>query len=228
MEKSPEKSTEKPKKKPSKKAAKTPKWSNRIVGHAEIPASEIKAHPLNFRIHPDTQRAAVSEALTRLGWIESVLINKKTGRLLNGHLRVELAAARGEVVPVDYVELSEAEERLALASIDPLGALAIEDPEKLSELLSGIEIGDSALDTLLSTSAQDADLARLFGEDDSDGATASEGPRLPNHGQNIAIVIAISDLGLFEKAIRNTGEANRGNAIMKICRKSLGEEDDEF
>jgi len=203
-----------PKNKPSKAA----KWANRIVGHAEVPATEIMAHPLNPRYHPETQHAAMGEALTRLGWIQEVIINKKTGRMLDGHLRVKIAAERGETVPVVYVDLTEAEERLALASFDPLGGLAMDDPEMLGDLLSGIDLGDSALDTLLSTKAQDAALARIFDGEDETGFKASEGPRLPNMGQNIAIVIPIANLGLFEKTIRATGEPNRGKAVEEICR----------
>lgn len=207
--------------KAKKKSAGPAKWANRIIGHAEVPASEITAHPSNFRFHPDTQRAAVSEAISRLGWIESVIVNKTTGRLLNGHLRVELAAARNEVVPVSYVELTEQQEKLALASIDPLGGMAVEDPEKLAELLAQIDLGSSALDTFLSTEGQDAALARLF-NDLPDEEKVSEGPRLPHIGTNITVVIASGDdLGDFEKAIHMTGEMNRAKAIMEICRSYI-------
>ena len=168
-------------------------WKNRIVAHAEVPAKSLTAHPQNYRIHPDTQRAAVSEAITRLGWLEEVLVNRTSGRILNGHLRVELAAARGETVPVSYVELSEQDEALALGSLDPLGGLAVEDSERLAELLSTLELGSSVLDTMLSTNAQDAQLSRLF-DDTGDDDTVSTGPRLPGFGQNITIVIPAKDL----------------------------------
>lgn len=119
---------------PEKASSPAPaQWANRIVGHQVLAASKILRHPLNFRTHPDTQRAAVAEAIARLGWIEEVLVNKTTGRLLNGHLRVDLAEKRGEDVPVTLVELSEEEERLALASLDPLGSLADQDADKLTE-----------------------------------------------------------------------------------------------
>ena len=208
------------KKKAKAAPVKKPSWRRRIVGHEEVLASSIVAHPLNFRVHPDTQRAAVSEAIDRVGWIEEVLVNKTTGRLLNGHLRVELAAARGEQVPVTLVELSEAEERLVLASLDPLGGLAVEDSERLAELLSTLELGSSVLDTMLSTNAQDAQLSRLF-DDTGDDDTVSTGPRLPGFGQNITIVIPAKDLALFERAVRATDKMNRGEAVAEICREYL-------
>lgn len=202
--------------KAKKGASKAPKWVNRIVGHGEVSAVELIAHPSNPRIHPDTQRSALAEALTRIGWIDSVIVNKTTNRILNGHLRVELAAARGESVPVQFVELSEADERLALASFDPLGELAIEDSEKLGDLLAALDLGDSPLDTLLSTAMQDAQLTRLL-EGEDGGEMAVTGSRAPHLAQNITVVIPMDDLALFEKAIRETGELNRGKAIAEIC-----------
>ncbi len=50
-------------------------------------------------------------------------VNRVTGNMLDGHLRTELALERGEsYLDVTYVELSPEEERLVLATLDPLGA----------------------------------------------------------------------------------------------------------
>jgi hypothetical protein len=63
---------------------------------------------------------------------------------------VELAISRNEpTVPVTYVELSEDEERVVLASLDPIGALARPDEDKLSELLAEMTVGDEDLRRLL-------------------------------------------------------------------------------
>jgi hypothetical protein len=35
----------------------TQKFKNRIVGHRKVRAAAIKAHPLNWRTHPEGQRA---------------------------------------------------------------------------------------------------------------------------------------------------------------------------
>ena len=42
-------------------------------------------------------------------------------------------------MPVTYVELSEDEERLVLASLDPLAAMATAEQEQLAALLAGLE-----------------------------------------------------------------------------------------
>jgi hypothetical protein len=84
--------------------------------------------------------------VTEVGWVAQVLVNKTTGHVVDGHLRVELAISRNEqTVPVTYVELSKDEERLVLATLDPLAAMASADTAKLAELLADLTPSDDAL-----------------------------------------------------------------------------------
>jgi hypothetical protein len=95
-------------------------WRNRITRHADVPPAELVAHPLNARRHPKHQADALSGVLSQVGLVQSVIVNERTGRMLDGHLRAELAVARNEPsVPVAYVDLDEQEERLVLATFDP-------------------------------------------------------------------------------------------------------------
>jgi len=131
-------------------------WKNRIVGHADVDPKTLVAHPLNFRRHPKAQADATTGSLNELGWIQDVLVSKGSGKIIDGHLRVELALQHGEKsVPVKYVELSESEERLALAVLDPLTYMAETDAAALEELLRGVETGDAALSDLLAKMAED-------------------------------------------------------------------------
>jgi hypothetical protein len=100
--------------------------------------------------------------LAEVGWVAEVTVNRTTGHVVDGHLRIELALARKEPsVPVTYVELSEDEERLVLASLDPLTAMAEAEASKLAELLEGLDPGDAALRALLDNLARDNDLESL-------------------------------------------------------------------
>jgi hypothetical protein len=75
-----------------------------------------------------------------------VIINQRTGRVVDGHLRVELARKHNEPdVPVLYVDLDEREEALVLATLDPVAALAEADREALAALLEDVHTGDEAL-----------------------------------------------------------------------------------
>ena len=115
-------------------------WRNRIVGHGEMSPDEMLANPRNFRIHPGFQQDALQEALDKIGWVQNVIVNKTTGHVVDGHLRVSVALSRGEEsLPVTFVELSEDEEALALATLDPIAGLAATDQGALKGLLGDLE-----------------------------------------------------------------------------------------
>ncbi len=120
----------------AKKSPPKAQWEQRFAGEDVVPAADLVANPQNFRRHPNAQRKAMTAALDTVGWIQRVIVNRTTGHVVDGHLRVEEAAERGEDVPVVYVELSEDEERAALLTFDPLGALAQQDSTILDELLA--------------------------------------------------------------------------------------------
>jgi DNA modification methylase len=126
------------------------RWRSRIVGHGEVTPGELVANERNWRSHPVQQQRALAGALDEVGWVQQVLVNQRTGRLVDGHLRVELAVSRSErSVPVTYVDLSEEEEALVLATLDPIGAMAGADAARLTELLRDLEPDDEGLRRLL-------------------------------------------------------------------------------
>lgn len=119
-------------------------WKNRIVGYGEEEPEQLLANPLNWRIHTKLQQATLTDELQDVGWVQHVTVNQRTGHMVDGHLRVELAITADErLVPVAYVDLSEDEERRVLATLDPIGSMAMPDPDKLDELLSTLsEVGE--------------------------------------------------------------------------------------
>jgi len=151
-------------------------WRNRIVGHGKESPDQLLANPLNWRVHPEHQQEALDGVLSEVGWVQEVIVNRRTGHLIDGHLRVALAMRRGEpMIPVLYVDLSEEEERLILATLDPLAAMAIADAGKLDELLQEVSTTDAAIMEMLSALAADAGL--YFG-DDEDEPPEDPGPQV--------------------------------------------------
>jgi len=71
-------------------------FKNRIVGEEHVAPDQLLANPMNFRRHPKAQVKALEGALDEIGWIQRVIVNKRTGHLIDGHARVELALGRGE------------------------------------------------------------------------------------------------------------------------------------
>ena len=129
--------------------AKSP-WRNRIVGYSEEKPDQLLANPSNWRIHPAAQQNALSGVLKEVGLDQNVVANRTTGHFVDGHLRVLLAMRENQpTVPVTWVELSEEEEHLILASLDPLAAMATADAGALDALLSSVHSGEAAVQAML-------------------------------------------------------------------------------
>ena len=130
-------------------------FRSRIIGAGEESPDQLLANPANWRGHPAAQREALAAVLDEVGFVAPVIVNQRTGRLIDGHLRVELAMTRNEAkIPVNYVDLSEDEERVVLATYDPLGDLAFADPTRLGELLADITPSSTEVAELLSNLAR--------------------------------------------------------------------------
>lgn len=138
-------------------SAPTPAWQSRIVGHGAVAPASLLPHPQNWRTHPRAQVDALSGAIGEVGYVRSVTVSKRSGRIIDGHLRVELAVRDGVPrIPVEYVDLSEAEETLALATLDPLAALAGADKKNLDAILRQVQTGNEALGAMLEATARAA------------------------------------------------------------------------
>jgi len=158
---------------PPTSAAPAP-FRNRIVGSGVEAPDQLLANPKNFRIHPKEQQAALEGVLDIVGWVQEVVVNRTTGHILDGHLRVALALRREEAtIPVKYVELSAAEESLILASIDPIAAMAVTDQKLLDALVGEITTDDARVEALLAT------LVDRRGETALDPEQLDDAPPLP-------------------------------------------------
>lgn len=122
---------------------------NRIVGHADVDPAELLANPFNHRIHPLAQSKAMDQAFDEFGWLGSVKVNRTTGHVLDGHLRIVRALERDEpTVPVEYLELTETEERRAIATYDTIGGMAVVDPEALRSNIADLDFTGPLQDML--------------------------------------------------------------------------------
>ena len=123
-------------------------WKQRIVGTGEKPARWFKANPSNWRVHPLKQQDALCSGLDSVGWVQNVIVNKRTSKewpesergvetLIDGHMRVGRAiqVSEDEPVPFVYVDLNPKEEAVVMAMLDPIGAMATVDAASLKSLL---------------------------------------------------------------------------------------------
>jgi hypothetical protein len=159
------------------------KWQNRIVGEGQEDPNRLMANPLNWRVHTSEQKKAIGAVLDKVGWVQRVIVNRTTGHVVDGHLRVASAISNGEPsVPVLYVELSPEEEALVLATLDPISAMAATDNEKLGELIQQIPDVGAEVEALLAgvmetdwVAAGDPNLDSAYFEEDQVGPSKGKG-----------------------------------------------------
>jgi hypothetical protein len=199
-------------------------WRNRIVGHAEVNPQELKPNPKNWRLHPAAQREALAGVLAEVGWVQDVIVNQRTGFVIDGHARIDMAIVTGEMVPVVYVDLSAKEEALVLASLDPLTSMAMADEAALAPLIAQVESESTALTALLNSMLDQATVTQIR---DAETAAAGEsdaestGRLSQEREQAVKAVFMVDELRTVERAIRAVGEPARGRALVAICEAYL-------
>jgi len=125
-------------------------WKSRIIGEGEESPDQLLANPGNYRIHPQAQQKALKASLATVGWVQRVLVNQNTGHVVDGHARIELAISNDEpTVPVTYLDLTPEEEKLILATYDPISAMAATDQDILNDLLRDLDTQSEALQALM-------------------------------------------------------------------------------
>jgi len=115
-------------------------YNNRIVDTGYIDPKEVVLNKNNWRRHPKHQKDSMDKILSEIGWIQDIIVNKTTGNLIDGHLRVEMALKNNEsLVPIKYVDLTEEEEKKALITFDPISSMAETDRQLLDDLISSLQ-----------------------------------------------------------------------------------------
>lgn len=133
------------------------KYRDRITELVRVKASELLDSPANWRVHGDAQKQAMAGILGELGWIDGLIaFRDKRGRLrlINGHMRKDIAG--DEVVPVVVVDLTEGEAKKALATFDPIGAMATANAEAVAALLDSFSTKNDSVKQMLENLARDS------------------------------------------------------------------------
>ena len=215
-------------------ASSADQWKIRVVGYEEADPTELVANPRNWRRHPGSQRKAMRAALEGVGLVAAVIVNRTTGHILDGHMRVEEAVKAGQqAVPVLYVELSEHDEAQALATFGPLGAMAVQDTAALAALLEGAA-GATAMNDALASVARDAGLlnARLAAGADEDpldtaldDALAPEpAPTSAEARHALAIVLPLADKRRWDAYKARLGVAGDTLAFLRLLDMVAGDD----
>ena len=189
-------------------------WANRIVGYDNVDPTDLLANPHNHRVHSREQAKAVDAALDRLGWITPVIVNLTTEHVVDGHLRIMEAIDRAEdPVPVVYVQLSEEEERVAIATFDAIAGMAGVDKDALRLNVADLDLPEPLAALTASMIAPAAGMA------DAEGAAGAADKDTPN-----ALTWGYASWG-DTKVQSTTGEVDTLQKLWERYRKDNGDDE---
>ena len=122
---------------------------DRVKELRRVPASELRAHPKNWRTHPPAQEAALKGVLAEIGFADARIARETEDglELLAGHLRREVMG--DQEVPVLVLDVTEEEADKLLLTYDPLAAMAHADLDNLLALASLAEFESPAVFDML-------------------------------------------------------------------------------
>jgi hypothetical protein len=136
---------------------------NRIKGHRRVRAGDLVPHELNFRLHPQQQKAALQALYREVGFARSLLAYElPDGRLklIDGHLRRDLDPDME--VDVEVLDVNDDEARTLLLSIDPLAALADTNADVHAQLREITVTDSESINDLWQQTAKAAKEAKAF------------------------------------------------------------------
>src|SRR4051812_42820956 len=70
-------------------------WQIRILGYGLEDPEQLLANDKNFRIHPAAQQKAMSALLRTVGIVQNIIVNQRTQKVIDGHMRIQLAISEG-------------------------------------------------------------------------------------------------------------------------------------
>ena len=105
-----------------------------------VKISELRPHPKNPRVHPDSAIEKLERSIKEFGWTNPILVSAD-GYVIAGHARLKAAEKAGiSEVPVIYLPLEGAKAEAYLIADNRLQDETDWDMELLRELVSEIEL----------------------------------------------------------------------------------------
>jgi hypothetical protein len=125
--------------------------------------NSLTEHDLNWRSHPPYQTDVVSELIRKHGWIVPLVVNARSGKILDGHDRRKIAISKGiPAVPVIIGDWPIEQEPEILASLDPSAMLAQGDPEALHRLMQQLADPSPVIKQLIDSVAEGAGVLEML------------------------------------------------------------------
>jgi hypothetical protein len=134
------------------------KITDLVKNFRRVSVSELRPNPRNWRTHPKAQLDALRGALAEIGFAGAGLARELPDgslELIDGHARCETLPP-DFLMPVLVIDADDAKVAKILATLDPLGAMAEADRDKLDALLREVEVASEPLADMLEDLAKKA------------------------------------------------------------------------
>lgn len=106
-----------------------------------VSPSLINPAKYNPRQITDQELSGLKESIRKFGFVEPVIVNKRTNTLVGGHQRTKAAELLGiDKIPVTFVDLDESEEKALNVALNAHTIQGKFDTEILSTLLEDIKL----------------------------------------------------------------------------------------
>jgi DNA modification methylase len=127
---------------------------DRIKELRRVRAGDLKPHPKNWRVHPESQKNALRGLLAEIGYADVLLTRELPDgslQIIDGHLRAETTP--DSIVPVLVTDLTEEEAEKVLLTLDPLASMATAHKENLESLLASLKFESPEVSAMLEAMA---------------------------------------------------------------------------
>lgn len=186
--------------------------------------------PLASNPNRHTQRGLkeLQDSIRAVGYTEP-MVAAADGTILSGNARLESVAEIMDVEPIvvesdgtrpvihKRIDIADADTDAGRKIVVGSNRIAEIDLAWDVEVLAGMDA--TVLDGLFDASElEQMASAILHDADNGDGENVARGLDTPSL---IRLVVDVANVGAVERAIMATGEANRGDALMLICREYL-------
>ena len=179
----------------------------------------------------DQEYEKLKRSLEEFGYVEPVIWNKATGRVVGGHQRLKVLMDMG-ITEVDCVVVDMPEDKEKALNIALNKITGDWDPVKLTEVIGELDLEDYDLSL---TGYSEKELEAILAEVRLDPDSLTDEFELPDrehvtehtmnvtmHKEQIAIVEAAIDLALEEGDVVTFGNENRnGNGLYKVVSEWL-------
>lgn len=199
-------------------------YKNRVKELKNMAAGELMDNEGNWRIHPQFQQDGLDGSLSEVGIVDALKVywSQRQGglTLLDGHGRKALDPK--QVWPVIVLDINDEEADAQLAMHDTLTSWAQVDPIKLNALVQQARVHNAKMQEAIGRvreriQDQVTIHRRMLGQEPK--AERAIDKFQTQLEQSVKVVVVVGDgLTAVEKALKATGNINRGAALVEICR----------